>query len=180
MISMEASTYRQTPMSQSNPVSGVPAVLHVDQNGKVTPVENPRDTQIMKTYVRNTPPAFTQVKHMQPMKPILPTQPVALKPMQPMLPTQPMKPMNQIADSSQYTSSPPSSASRTYSSSESVYPDPLKPLPARGGNWTTMMAAAAQQAAPAAALLGAYAAFPMQRSSGLGPARKTQKKRHRR
>jgi hypothetical protein len=60
---------------------------------------------------------------------------------------------------------------------------PLKPLPAtggrrggsRGGNWSAIMAAA-QQAAPAAALLGAYAAFPMQRSSGLGPTRRTRRK----
>jgi hypothetical protein len=165
---MEASTYKQTPMSQGNPVSGVPAVLHVDQNGKVTPVDNPRDTRTMKTYVRNTPPAFTQVKPLQPMQS---TQPVAMKP---------MIPVNQISESSQYTSSPPSTASRTYSSSESVYPNPLKPLPARGGNWSTVMAAAASAstaAAPAAALLGAYAAFPMQRSSGLGPARKTRKRR---
>jgi len=51
----------------------------------------------------------------------------------------------------------------------------LKAIPAVGGSWNALLTAA-QQAAPAAALLGAYAAFPMQRSSGLGAPR-TRKRR---
>jgi hypothetical protein len=49
----------------------------------------------------------------------------------------------------------------------------LKPLPAVGGSWDALI----NQALPAAALLGAYAAFPMQRSSGLGPTRKTRRRK---
>ena len=47
----------------------------------------------------------------------------------------------------------------------------------RGGDPWSALLFAAQQAAPAAALLGAYAALPVRRSSGLGPARKTRKVR---
>ena len=42
----------------------------------------------------------------------------------------------------------------------------------RGGDPWSALIYAAQQAAPAAALLGAYAALPIRRSSGLGPATK--------
>jgi len=47
----------------------------------------------------------------------------------------------------------------------------------RGGDPWSALLFAAQQAAPAAALLGAYAALPNRRSSGLGAPRKTRKAR---
>jgi thiol-disulfide isomerase/thioredoxin len=75
-----------------------------------------------------------------------------------------------------------------------VSENPLRALPATpvseasepsviqvGGNPWAAFLLAAQQAAPAAALLGAYAALPAKRSSGLGrPTRKHQKRRSRR
>lgn len=47
----------------------------------------------------------------------------------------------------------------------------------RGGDPWSALLFAAQQAAPAAALLGAYAALPARRSSGLGPVQQTRKTR---
>lgn len=47
----------------------------------------------------------------------------------------------------------------------------------RGGDPWSALLFAAQQAAPAAALLGAYAALPVRRSSGLGPVQQTRKTR---
>ena len=92
-------------------------------------------------------------------RPMTPT----LSPMNPIQSPMDPKPMQNPSQDKRYTNSP------------------LKPLPAtgghRGGNWDAVMAAV-----PAVALLGAYAAFPMQRSSGLGPAihlRKTRKNKHR-
>ena len=58
--------------------------------------------------------------------------------------------------------------------------NPLKPLPATliqsGGNPWAAFLMAAKQAAPAAALLGAYAALPTKRSSGLGIPRRTRRR----
>lgn len=171
MISMEASTYKQTPMSEKKPVSGVPTVLYVNKQGEIAEIEEPRNTTTMKSYIRNTPPAFTQVKQTLPV----PNPPMSVQPSPP-VPNQPMSvqpsPPMPMSESPSPTLSGPSTI-RTSNS-------PLKPLPAtggrhKGGNWSAIISAA-QQAAPAAALLGAYAAFPMQRSSGLGPARTTRKK----
>ena len=47
----------------------------------------------------------------------------------------------------------------------------------KGGDPWSALLYAAQQAAPAAALLGAYAALPARRSSGLGPVQQTRKTR---
>lgn len=151
MISMEASTYQQTPMSQQKPVSGVPTVLYVNKQGEIVEIDKPRDTVSMKSVVRNVGPSqivsSSMISSQMNPKPMTPT----LSPMNP-------KPMNPIQTSGL-------SQDKRYTNS------PLKPLPAtgghRGGNWDTVLAAV-----PAAALLGAYAAFPMQRSSGLGPTRK--------
>jgi hypothetical protein len=69
--------------------------------------------------------------------------------------------------------------------------NPLSPIPAtpvpsseqvvttqRGGDpFSAFLLAAAQQAAPTAALLGAYAALPAKRSSGLGPPHRNRKTR---
>jgi len=170
MISMEASTYKQTPMSEKKPVSGVPTVLYVNKQGEIAEIEEPRNTTTMKSYIRNTPPAFTQVKPPVSTLPI----PMAVQPSQPMS-VQPSQPMS--VQPSQPMSGPTESGSSTIRTANS----PLKPLPAtggrhKGGNWSAIISAA-QQAAPAAALLGAYAAFPMQRSSGLGPCTRKSRRR---
>jgi hypothetical protein len=69
--------------------------------------------------------------------------------------------------------------------------NPLSPIPAtpipsseiqtqKGGDpFSAFLLAAAQQAAPAAALLGAYAALPVKRSSGLGPPRRRKTRKNR-
>jgi len=191
MISMEASTYQQTPLSEKKAVSGVPTVLYVNKQGEIVEIDKPRDTAIMTEVVRNSPrPEFTKVltsptpmisapKPMipAPAKPMIPApaKPMIPAPAKPMIPA-PAKPMIPAP------AKPMMPQSRTMVPGTEIINSPLKPLPAtggrrggsRGGNWNALMAAA-QQAAPAAALLGAYAAFPMQRSSGLGPA--TRKRR---
>ena len=155
MISMEASTYQKTPLSEKKSVSGVPTVLYVNKQGEIVEIDTPRDTEKMTEVVRNSPrPEFTKV-----LSGVSDPKPMSLSPT-PMMP----KPM---------TSKPASMVPGT-----ELINSPLKPLPATGGNWDALMLAA-QQAAPAAALLGAYAAFPMQRSSGLGPARRTRRRSHR-
>ena len=176
MISMEASTYQQTPLSQKKSVSGVPTVLYVNKQGEIVEIDTPRDTEKMTEVIRNSPrPEFTKVlpgpSPMMP-KPMTPgPSPMIISP----------KPMSAPMMPKPMSFSPKSMVPGT-----EIINSPLKPLPAtggrrggsrggsRGGNWNALMVAA-QQAAPAAALLGAYAAFPMQRSSGLGPA--TRKRR---
>ena len=185
MISMEASTYQQTPMSQQKPVSGVPTVLYVNKQGEIVEIDKPRDTATMKTVVRNINPSSMVSSSMvssqmnpkpmtpRPMNPI--QSPMDPKPMTPRPMTPTLSPMNPIQSPMDPKPMQNPSQDKRYTNS------PLKPLPAtgghRGGNWDAVMAAV-----PAVALLGAYAAFPMQRSSGLGPAihlRKTRKNKHR-
>lgn len=193
MISMEASTYQQTPLSQKKSVSGVPTVLYVNKQGEIVEIDKPRDTATMTEVVRNSPrPEFTKVLSglspkpmslsptpMAPMPMSLSPTPMTISPT-PMMP----KPMT-ISPSPMAGPKPMTSKPASMVPGTEIINSPLKPLPAtggrrggsRGGNWSAIMAAA-QQAAPAAALLGAYAAFPMQRSSGLGPARRTRRRSH--
>jgi thiol-disulfide isomerase/thioredoxin len=166
MISMEASTYQQTPMSQKKPVSGVPTVLYVNKQGEIVEIDKPRDTANMKTVVRNGGPmASSPMSSMDP-KPIQAPRPMSPMDPKPMTP----RPMESMAPRQMESlASMPKTQEMRYTNS------PLKPLPAtgghRGGNWDAVMAAV-----PAAALLGAYAAFPMQRSSGLGPCTRKRRK----
>ena len=180
MISMEASTYQKTPLSEKKSVSGVPTVLYVNKQGEIVEIDTPRDTEKMTEVVRNSPrPEFTKVlsgvSDPKPMSlsptPMMP-KPMSLSPT-PMMP----KPMT-ISPSPMAGPKPMTSKPASMVPGTEIINSPLKPLPATGGNWDALMLAA-QQAAPAAALLGAYAAFPMQRSSGLGPARRTRRRSHR-
>jgi len=187
MISMEASTYQKTPLSEKKSVSGVPTVLYVNKQGEIVEIDTPRDTEKMTEVIRNSPrPEFTKV--LTDPKPM--SGPMMPKPMtpslSPMMPD-PMMPKPMSLSPSPMMSAPmmpkPMSLSpKPMVPGTEIINSPLKPLPAtggsRGGNWDALMLAA-QQAAPAAALLGAYAAFPMQRSSGLGPARRTRRKSRR-
>ena len=145
MISMEASTYQQTPLSTKKPVSGVPTVLYVTKQGEIIEIEKPRDTSVMKSVIRNT--GSTNV------------------------PTS--SPSPSVTSSPSVSSSPPFRAA--LQNGLLSQRNSLKAIPAVGGSWNAILAAA-QQAAPAAALLGAYAAFPMQRSSGLGAPRTRKRK----
>jgi hypothetical protein len=155
MVSMESSTYNQTPLSQKLPVSGVPSVLYVGPDGQPTEIQNPRDEPNMKNVIKSS--TNSEPKPM--------SQPIS-------------KPVSQPVSGPMDTSMTPrtvSSSSPMYTTSSNVRMtnSPLKPLPAVGGSWDMLF----NQALPAAALLGAYAAFPMQRSSGLGPVRTTRRRR---
>ena len=142
MISMEASTYQQTPLSAKKPVSGVPTVLFVTKQGEIMEIEKPRDTTVMQSVIRNV----GSTNMLSPSMISSPSPSMSVKP--------PFRAALQKGISQRNS---------------------LKAIPAVGGSWNALLAAA-QQAAPAATLLGAYAAFPMQRSSGLGAPRTRKRK----
>ena len=158
MISMEASTYQQTPLAQKKQVSGVPTVLYINKQGEISEIEKPRDTEAMTSVIRNTSAGNQNSNQNQKPDPLSSSGP---------------------ASTPSWTPSPSASKAADRQGVRESNSE-LKALPARGGSrggsWD-MLLSAAQQAVPAAALLGAYAAFPMQRSSGLGPARKTRRRR---
>ena len=54
MISMPASTYQQTPLSEKKQVTGVPSVLHVDQSGHITEIMDPRNMSTMTNTITGT------------------------------------------------------------------------------------------------------------------------------
>jgi thiol-disulfide isomerase/thioredoxin len=51
LVSMEASTYQQTPLSQKKAVQSVPTVLFIDANGKIVEAKSPRNEKVMSTAV---------------------------------------------------------------------------------------------------------------------------------
>lgn len=161
MVSMRADTYQQTPMAVQKEVTGVPSVLYVDTEGRVSEANDIRNRTMMTNVVKTGSPN--------------------LPPMQAPTPS-PMKIMSQQAPTPSPTpvkimSQPPA----TPVAGTEVRGNPLQPLPALpvrqwgGSPWAAFLAAA-RQAAPAAALLGAYAALP-RRSSGLPRARRTRRLR---
>lgn len=63
MVSMEASTYQQTPMSGMKEVSGVPTVLFVDKEGRISEAKAARDERVMTNAVRiATPVASSEIE----------------------------------------------------------------------------------------------------------------------
>lgn len=161
MISMEAATYDQTPLSEKKSVNGVPSVLYVNSSGQISEASNIRDktamTNIIKTgsNIPSAPAPAPTAKTSEPM----------------------VKPKTNIA----LTAIP----------GVTISENPLRPLPGTpeptniltgggrqmgGSPWAAFLLAA-QQAAPAAALLGAYSMVPHKRSSGLGKARNTRRRR---
>ena len=151
MVSMESSVYQNTPMSEKMPVSGVPTVLHVDMNGEISEVSDPRNRTVMTNAVKlatNTP--LTANSNLFTVKPTM------------------------------SSTSEPRPLEHAVIEGTMVNENPLKPIPGTpvaselqvqtGGNPWAAFLLAAKQAAPAAALLGAYAAMP-KRSSGLGAPR---------
>jgi hypothetical protein len=181
MVSMEADVYEKTPMAAKKQVSGVPTVLFVDKEGRITEGEDIRNKRLMSTAVQRG------VSEAELNSSSTTTSNVSAK----ML----------TADSPIFTpsSSPSSSSSMSLSEPPTpgsrVRPNPLPSVPAQvvpspqvggalptqhgGSPWAAFLAAA-RQAAPAVALLGAYGMLPQNsRSSGLGPARKTRRLRRR-
>ena len=173
MISVRADIYDKTPMSEKKPVSSVPTVLFVDKNGQISEASEPRNMAVMSNAVRtgsseaeaamnvateantraNTrmtddqelleavraaTPAPPATPKSAPIKPILPGTQVSDNP----LPAIPATPISEATD---------------------------EPLSVQvGGNPWAAFLAAGRAAGPAAMLLGAYAALPAKRSSGLG------------
>lgn len=197
MVSMEADVYQQTPMAAKKEVTGVPTVLFVDKEGRITEGEDIRNESMMNTAVSHgVSEAQINSGAVAPAKPS-----VANRVATPY-------PSTLTADSSIFTPRASNSMSESRASTSSrkvsepptpgssVSPNPLHAVPAQpvpspqvggahqvGGNpWSAFLSAAVRQAAPAAVLLGAYGMLPRNsRSSGLGAPRRTRRaRRHRR
>jgi hypothetical protein len=172
LVSIEASTYDKTPLSEKMPVSGVPTVLYVDQKGDISEVSEPRNREVMANAVKLGVPESVAAANV-----VEPAIPVSKAP-------------------APATESPAVSSNMFRATTSNIpvaMPIPgtqikeseLPALPAgyvqaggsytqTGGNpWAAFMSVA-RQAAPAALLVGAYAAA---RSSGLG--RSTRRHRNR-
>lgn len=153
LVRMQADVYDKTPLSDKKKVTGVPSVLYVDSEGRVTEAEDIRNQPLMTNVVKTATPEPAEVpitseifRPDEPLNPVMPAQP-------PAMPIQ----------------------------GSEARENPLEPLPAlpiqQGGSpWAAFLMSAARQAAPAAALLGAYAALP-KRSSGLPAASRRRRTR---
>jgi hypothetical protein len=184
MISMESDIYQKTPLGSEKPVTGVPTVLYVSPTGAISEVETPRDKKAMTEMIVSKPKTNKNTSA-APIESVLPS-------------SEPAKPMLPRANSNLFkaVSSERKTTSEIRRMEDAIIPNtmlsenPLSPIPAtpipsevqenqknqRGGDpFSAFLLAAAQQAAPAAALLGAYAALPAKRSSGLGTPRKTRR-----
>jgi hypothetical protein len=193
MISMESDVYQKTPMGSEKPVTGVPTVLYVSPNGNISEVETPRDKNAMTEIIRSSPSSSSSPMTASPMtSSMLSDQKPNTKPM---LPRASLPKAN--SNLFKATASPRRTSSELRRMEDAIIPgtmlseNPLSPIPAtpipsseiqtqKGGDpFSAFLLAAAQQAAPAAALLGAYAALPAKRSSGLGPPRRRKTRKNR-
>lgn len=164
----------------------VPTVLLVDKEGRVSEAKAPRDERSMTNVVRNAPAVPAEEVEAVANIPAAPTNasdpmPLVLKPRMATPYPVPGEDIEQLMESvSRQVSEQATareSAMRRTSESQGIRPiipgttSERNPLPFQsGGNPWAAFLMAARTAAPAAALLGAYAALPAKRSSGLGPA----------
>jgi hypothetical protein len=181
LVSMEASTYDKTPMSEKKPVSGVPTVLFVDKEGHITEAEEPRNRTVMASAVsRGVSEAEASVA------------PSVATPTPAPTPSDlynRVSEVDTVVTPSRRTTSEPLPGTEMPAGTE-ILPNPLNAMPAQpvpsttvttgvqyggghqaGGNpWAAFLQAAAQ-AAPAAVMAGAYAISKARRrtvrSSGL-------------
>jgi hypothetical protein len=192
LVSMEASTYDKTPMSEKKPVSGVPTVLFVDKEGRITEAEEPRNREVMATAIsRGVSEAEASAAPS-----VAPSEPSMVPSVATPTPTPtPSDLYNRVSEvdtvvtPSRRTTSEPLPGTEMPAGTE-VLPNPLNAMPAQpvpsttvttgiqygggnqnGGNpWAAFLQAAAQ-AAPAAVMAGAYAISKARRrtvrSSGL-------------
>jgi hypothetical protein len=175
---MEASVYDQTPLSEQKSVSGVPTVLFVNKEGRITEAQEPRNRNVMATAVTkgvSEKEAATEAVSGDNL----------------------VRAVTELEGDEEITSVP-TPASTPIVGTEmpagtEIRPNPLNVLPAQpvrssgvqyGGNpWAAFLQAAAQ-AAPAAVLAGAYAISKARRrtvrSSGLPAAirRRSRSRRH--
>ncbi len=163
MVSMEAGVYEQTPMSAKQPVTGVPTVLFVDKSGRITEGEDIRNKRLMTAAVERGM-SEAEINSSPVSKTLTADSPI-------------FTPSASASSSSSMSlSEPPTPGSRVRSNPLHTVPAQTVPSPQVGGSPWAAFLSAARQAGPAVALLGAYGMLPS-RSSGLGPARKTRRRR---
>ena len=144
MVSMEAALYDKTPLASQKPVSGVPTVLFVDKEGRITEADEPRNRETMTNVLRTGSAA-------------------------PAADDELFEPVSTAAAAAAATDQERQANISSVIPGSEVAENPLEPLPAmsqgqKGGSpWAAFLQAAAQ-AAPAAALLGAYSVLPQRRS----------------
>lgn len=172
MVSMEASTYDKTPMSEKKQVSGVPTVLYVDKEGQISEVSEPRNREVMTNAVKLGVPEPVAASNV-----VEPALPVSKAPTENA--SSSTEAATAVSSNLFRVTAPPASSSEMAANvarrvatpipGTQVRTSELKPLPAEyiqsGGNPWSAFVSVARQAAPAAILLGAYA---VSRSSGLG------------
>jgi len=182
MISMEADVYQQTAMAKKKSVDGVPTVLFVNKKGEITEGKDIRNSELMTTAVQHGVTEDVAAKR-QSSQTLTASDPIFdVKQTSSDSASDPM--------SSFMTSEPPTPGSRVVRNPLPAVPAQVVPSPQRGGAmmpptqsggspWAAFVAAA-RQAGPAVALLGAYGLIPRtERSSGLGPARRSTRRRRR-
>ena len=235
---MESDVYQSTPMASKKQISGVPTVLYVNSQGKITEAPEPRNKPYMSEVVRTSDPTNAMRTPTTPLRPSEP-KPLSLSLPPPALsepksvkwsqvseqvsfqPSEPVQaPPLRAIPQNLFTVKPSETKTETIATEmpNAVVPGtmisdnellirPASTVPSvvqqggshprywstgtpgytwqrgssrkqqRGGDPWSALLFAAQQAAPAAALLGAYAALPVRRSSGLGPVQQTRKTR---
>jgi thiol-disulfide isomerase/thioredoxin len=152
MVSMDVSAYNNTSLSQKKPVSGVPTVIYVNQAGEIMEAREPRNISVMTEAVTMSPGSESTMMNTSNSSASMRTS--NFIPAAPMTSENPLKPLPGMVI-------------------------PSEPMVQNGGNPWAAFLLAARQAAPAAALLGAYAALPAKRSSGLRAPRKTRRRNRR-
>jgi len=163
MVSMEATTYQKTPYSAKKPVSGVPSVLYVNQNGEITEAREPRNTSVMTDAVRLTS-GSESASMSSSSSPSSSSSSSSSSEPQPLFNAKNASPVKVISEQKLLANAV---IPGTMVSENPLAPLPSEPIVQSGGNPWAAFLLAAKQAAPAAALLGAYASLPVKRASGL-------------
>jgi hypothetical protein len=152
LVRMEAPVYNQLELSEKKSIDGVPTVLFVDKEGRVSEAESPRDERVMSNAVRlgvSEKEAATESEDFVPVSEVT-------------------------------TSVPGVTMSESELPAIPGAVVPSASVQSGGNPWAAFLLAA-RQAAPAAVLLGAYSQLrePTKRASGLGRP-KTRRRRSRR
>lgn len=182
MITVRADIYDKTPMSERKPISSVPTVLFVDNQGQISEASEPRNMAVMSNAVATgSSEAEAQMNVATASNTRANTR---------MSDDQELLEEIRAATPAKPRAAPMSAPIKPVLPGTSVSENPLPALPATpvsesteeslgiqvGGNPWAAFLASASAAGPAALLMGAYAALPAKRSSGLGPARRSQKR----
>lgn len=171
LVHMEAPVYSQLELSEKKSIDGVPTVLFVDKEGRVSEAESPRDERVMTNAVRM---GVSEEEAASASSSTASTEPES---------------DSEIFTPVSSTEVPFTSSVPGVTMSESELPAipgaviPSASVQSGGSPWAAFLATA-RHAAPAVALLGAYSLLrkPTARSSGLakGKSRKTLRRRSRR